>query len=121
MKTATLSVQENRFNTHIAIRIAESYFDRLRGLLGRPALKGNQGLLIRPCSSIHTLGMAYSLDVVFLDSEMNIIKLSPAVRPSRVRVAGKAQSVLELSGGTIDRMGMKVGQRLQLNVNPAQR
>jgi uncharacterized membrane protein (UPF0127 family) len=61
--------------------VADSFFTRLRGLLGRRELSRDEGLLIRPGSSIHTWFMRFPIDVVFLDRDLRV---SPLVRRRRV-------------------------------------
>ena len=50
------------------IHVARSFLQRARGLLGRAPLAADEALLIRPCSSIHTFGMRFAIDVVFIDA-----------------------------------------------------
>ena len=51
------------------VRMADRWWLRLRGLIGRPALTHGAGLLLAPCQGVHTLGMRSCLDVLFLDRE----------------------------------------------------
>jgi uncharacterized membrane protein (UPF0127 family) len=92
---------------------AESAFDRMRGLLGRPPLKQGEALLIDPCSSVHTIGMGYTLDVVFVDAGEKIVKLCRRVAPLRMAFAFGARATLELPAGEIDRLELAVGDRLE--------
>jgi uncharacterized membrane protein (UPF0127 family) len=80
--------------------------ERMRGLLGRPPLQPHQALLIRPCSSVHTFGMRYPIDLVFLDENWRIIKLVHALRPRRITWAWGAQMVIELAGGILSRLNL---------------
>ena len=88
-------------------------WERLRGLLGRPMLGAGQALLIDPCPSVHTLGMAYSLDLVFLDARYRVLKVVEKLPPSRWASAAGARATLELAPGTLDAVMLKVGDRLQ--------
>jgi uncharacterized protein len=92
--------------------IADRPLTRMRGLLGRAALAKGEGLLLAPAPSIHTAFMRFPIDAVFLDSELRIVKLVPALRPWRIASASRARAVLELTEGEIARRGIKVGQRL---------
>jgi len=91
---------------------AASPWQRMRGLLGRPPLQAGQALLITPCSSVHTVGMRYPLDVVFLDADDRVVKLCRAVAPLRAAAAWGARHAVELAAGEIDRLGLLPGQRL---------
>jgi uncharacterized protein len=93
--------------------IAASSWRRMRGLLGRPALAPGQGLLIRPCQGVHTLGMAYPIDVVHLDREHVVRKVLHGLRPWRIGpLVWRASIVLELPAGAAD--GTSEGDRLTL-------
>lgn len=92
---------------------ADRPLERMRGLLGRPALKRDEGLLIEPCSSIHTVGMRYVLDIVFLDAAHRVVRLCRHVVPLRMAFGWGARSTLEMADGEIDRLGLNVGDQLQ--------
>ncbi|NHZ35294.1 DUF192 domain-containing protein [Massilia rubra] len=96
----------------IRISVAYSFGARLVGLLGRRALAPDEGLLLAPCSNIHTLFMRFAIDVVFLDSEGLILAIHRDVKPWRVRAARRAYACLELAGGGALRAGLAVDQRL---------
>ena len=78
-----------------------SMLERMRGLLGRPPLQQHQGLLIKPCSSVHTFGMRYPIDLVFLDKNWRIMKLVHSLKPSRIVWAWGAYMVIEMLGGAL--------------------
>ena len=91
---------------------AQRFFTRLRGLLGRPRLAVDEGLLLSPCGQVHTFGMGYALDVVCLDKQGCIVKCVPGLAPNRVAGAVGARHTLELASGAIMRQGLVVGDRL---------
>jgi len=96
------------------IRIADDFFHRLIGLLGKRRLEPGDGLLIDPCSSIHTIGMAFSIDVVTLDRSGTVLGTWSHVRPWRMKVFGRdTRCVLELASGSIQRTDIEVGDVLQ--------
>lgn len=76
-------------------------FERMRGLLARPPLKTGEGLLISPCSSVHTFGMRYALDLIFLDSSGRVLQLVQSLRPWRMAACFAAYATLELPPGTL--------------------
>ncbi len=92
---------------------AEKSLDRMRGLLGRPALAPGEAMVIDPCSSVHTMGMAYALDIAFIDSGEKIVKLCRRVAPQRMAWAFKARATVEMAAGEIDRLQLSVGDRLE--------
>jgi len=95
--------------------LADTMWARLRGLMGRRALGRGEGLLLRPSGSVHTCFMRFSIDVVFLDRELEVLAVSAAVRPWRVRACRGARAVLELPAGEADRVGVEPGDRLTVD------
>jgi uncharacterized membrane protein (UPF0127 family) len=92
--------------------LADTFWTRFRGLLGRKELAESEGLLIRPASSVHTLFMRFPIDVVFLDREDTVVKVVPVLRPWRLAAARRAGRTLELGAGVCARAGLAVGERL---------
>ena len=81
------------------IRLATSFIARLRGLLGYPPLVRSQGLWLFPCNSVHTFGMTYPLDILFLDRHCRPVKAVLDVPAWRILVCTSAVSVMELPAG----------------------
>ena len=75
---------------------------RLRGLLGRKPLRRGLGLWLVPCQAVHTFGMYYSLDIIFLDHTGQARKIIPRLRPGRVAFCLAAMSVVEFEAGVVD-------------------
>jgi hypothetical protein len=92
--------------------IAATPLRRMKGLLGKNDLPPGEGLLLRPASSIHTLFMRFPIDVVFLDRDLVVQKVTPALAPWRLAFHRRARSVLELAAGESEQRGVVVGQRL---------
>ncbi len=97
--------------------VASSAWARMRGLLGRPPLEPGEGMLLRGEKAIHTIGMSYPIDVVFLDREGKVVHLQHAVAPLRLSpFVLKATDVLELPAGTLERTGTRLGDRIELHL-----
>jgi uncharacterized protein len=94
------------------VRVADRFVARALGLLVGAPLEADQGLLIAPCSSIHTIGMRYPIDVLFLDREGCVLRVFAEVRAGRMRFAPGARAVLELRSGIAARHGLCSGVRL---------
>ncbi len=105
-------------NTVLAtcMEVADSGPKRNRGLLGREGLSSGEGLWIIPCEAVHTFWMRFSIDLVYLDREKRIRKLSRAVPPWRLSACLSAHSVLELPLGTIRDTETQPGDTLQFSV-----
>jgi uncharacterized membrane protein (UPF0127 family) len=96
--------------------MADSSLRRLVGLLGKRSLQPGQGLFIVPSQAIHTVGMAFPIDVVFVDKQYGVVGVREAVRPFRItRVFWKALGVLELPAGTISGSRTEVGDQLKVD------
>ncbi|MBR6013295.1 MAG: DUF192 domain-containing protein [Selenomonadaceae bacterium] len=96
----------------LQIEIAETFFSRLRGLMGRKKLPQGHGLLLSPCSSVHMLFMKFSIDVVYVDKNFvvkKIVKNLPAW--SGVSICLGAESAFEFSAGESDRLNLKIGDK----------
>jgi uncharacterized membrane protein (UPF0127 family) len=93
-------------------RIAKNPWTRMRGLLGRRRLDDGEGILLRPASSVHTFFMLFPIDVVFLDRDLSVLRVVPALSPWRAVGRRGAASVLELAAGVCDARGVAVGDRL---------
>ncbi|NYT64974.1 DUF192 domain-containing protein [Alcaligenaceae bacterium] len=78
---------------------ASSFWQRLTGLHTYSGLSSMTGLWLSPCRAIHTLGLSYPIDVLYLDRQQKIIKRLDALAPNRVSVCWAAYSVVELPAG----------------------
>lgn len=95
------------------IGVADRWWSRLRGLLGRPAPAEGEGLLLVPCRSVHMFGMRGALDVAFLDEDGAVIATYHALPPgARTRWHRRARAALELPPGTLRRAGTYHGDTL---------
>ena len=87
------------------VEIAKTPWERMRGLLGRPVPGPGRGLLIERCPSVHTFGMRYPIDVVFLSGTGRVVRVVRNLKPWRVARGGKgAQAVVELAAGVVGRV-----------------
>ena len=97
--------------------VADSYFTRLIGLLGKGKrwAQLGRGLWIVPSRGVHTIGMLFPIDLIFLSKEKEVVHVEEHVRPFRVsKVSLKATSVLELPAHTIYRSRTQVGDQLEI-------
>ena len=97
--------------------LADSYLRRLVVLLGktRRLAQLGRGLWIVPSRGVHTIGMMFPIDIIFLSKEKEVVYVEEHLRPFRISaVSLKATSVLELPPHTIYRSGTQVGDRLEI-------
>jgi uncharacterized protein len=92
--------------------VADNPLVRMRGLLGRRELPSEEGILLRPASSVHTWFMRFPIDVVFLDDDLSVLRVVPRLGPWRLAARRRAAAVLELAAGESERRGIEVGHRL---------
>lgn len=103
-----------------ALAVANTHWTRLRGLLGLAAddFRNGSGLWIVPCHGVHTLGMGFPIDVVYLDRAMTVIDIQPEVRPWRVApFRTDAASVLELPCHIAAETKTAVGDRIEITLS----
>ena len=101
------------------IGLADSWLARLRGMLGRPAPRPGEGLLLTPCSSVHMYGMRFPLDVAFLDGSGAVVAIYPTLAPgARTRWHRNAAHALELAAGALAESGTGIGDVLVWSAAP---
>lgn len=99
------------------ILVADNMISRLVGLMFRSSPPQNaEGLLLDPCNSIHTFFMKYPLDVVFLNSKNEVIKIIRNLKPWRMTwIYFRASKTLELPAGKLP-SEVKKGDVLEVEV-----
>ena len=97
---------------------AQTTLERTRGLLGTAKLPRGGGLWIVPCRTIHSFGMRYEFDAVFIDRKGRVVGMHPRFRRNRIsRIFWRARGVLELPAGTIDRTATRVGDEVVFQID----
>lgn len=87
---------------------------RMKGLLGTDGLRDGNGLWISPCTGIHSFGMRYEFDALFVDGRMRVVGAYSRFRKNRVsNVFLSARGVVELPPGTIEKTGTEVGDEIE--------
>jgi uncharacterized membrane protein (UPF0127 family) len=102
-----------------ALAVADTHWTRLRGLLGFRSgdFRNGSGLWIVPCHGVHTLGMGFPIDVVYLDRVMTVIHIQHNVQPWRFApVRAQAASVLELPCRTAVETKTAVGDKIEITI-----
>jgi uncharacterized protein len=96
--------------------LADRILPRMRGVIGWRRLRNGEGVLLRPTFSIHTAFVRFPIDAVFLDRDMQVMKISHEMKPWRLAGFWGASSVLELAAGECRRLGVETGDRLAWGV-----
>lgn len=95
--------------------LASSWFARLRGLIGRAGLRPGEGLVIDPCSSIHTFFMAFPIEVLFVDEGNRVLRATQPVAPWHIGpIQPGARYVVELPAGAVSASQTACGDELEL-------
>ena len=120
MKTIALRTAEGRFIAH-EVKIVHSFAARWCALSRERSLPTRAGLLLSPARGIHTLGMSFAIDVVFLSRQMRVLGLASRVPPWRVLLAPRGTGrVLELAAGQIAATGLKPGTYIVVESNQSE-
>lgn len=90
------------------ILIAADRRSRLRGLAGLDRLPADHALLIERCRSVHTAGMRFALDLLWLDGAGAVIRLDAHVRPRRLRTCLRARAVIETGAARGERFAAQL-------------
>jgi len=95
---------------------------RFFGLLGTDNFDKNKVLHIPSCSSIHTIGMKYPIDLLFIDKQGVIIKKITHLQPNKItKNYFKARDVLEFADGQTNAAFLEEGQRIQIQADETQK
>jgi uncharacterized membrane protein (UPF0127 family) len=94
--------------------MATSWGLRFRGLMGKKKLPAGEGILLRPCASVHTMFMRFPVDVVFCDRDLRVLSVAPEVPKWRMRSQRGAKVAVELAAGEAGRRGVTAGVQLRL-------
>jgi uncharacterized membrane protein (UPF0127 family) len=116
MKESNVYIKKQEENiATLCIFSTENMKERTKGLLHLPVLQKNQGLLLNHCRSIHTIGMSYTIDVIYLAKNNEIIKIVDRLKPYRMSACILANRTLELLAGEAERLSLCIGMRVELS------
>ena len=93
--------------------IANTSAKRRTGLLKHASLERGDGLWIAPCEGVHTFGMKFPIDVLFLNKKKQVLKIRPDMVKGRISFSLRAHSVLELPAGMAAETGTTAGDQLE--------
>lgn len=105
-------VEHNRRRLPVDVEVCESAAERGRGLLLRRCPDRRSAILLKPCATVHTLGMVYRIDVMFCDGEGRILRIVEGLAPFRIARCPGASLVWEAGAGFVAHWGWRVGDRI---------
>ena len=96
--------------------IADSFFSRLQGLLGKDGLTCGEGLILKPCDSIHTFFMRFVIDAAFVDKNNRVIRLYHSLKPWRMSgIFPRAAFCIELPARTLQFSFTQEGDQIEVS------
>jgi uncharacterized protein len=105
-------VEHNRRRLAMHVHVCESRIERGRGLLFRRCPDQRTAFLLQRCSSVHTIGMTYAIDIVFCNDTGRILRIVRNLRPFRVVRHPDAVQVWEVAPGVAAKWGWRVGDEI---------
>jgi uncharacterized membrane protein (UPF0127 family) len=99
------------------VEVAETSWGRMKGLLGRKTdeFTFGKGLWIAPSQGVHTFGMSFPIDVVYLNAQHQVVHLYHSLAPNRIAALKlTARSVIELPAGVLAQTHTSVGDILEI-------
>ena len=94
------------------VLVANSFFSRLVGLLNRSSLEPSEGMFFYKAPAIHTIGMRFPIDILFLDASRCVAKVLQQVKPNRILPYIKSQYTIELTAGQSEEKKIRTGEML---------
>ena len=98
------------------LNLNNTFSSRLLGLMFKKHLPAGSGIILKPCTQIHTCFMRFNIDVIFLDEDLQVLHVIENMRPWRVSpLFLKSRYTVELPGGTL-KGRVKKGEKLALSL-----
>jgi len=113
----TYCVYNHTRECFLGLRIApaDTTFTRLKGLIGRLRLRFDEGIWVVPSSGVHTLGVLFPVDLIYLDEDLRVVHVVEHFPTFRVApLKTQAASVLELPTHTIYSSQTQAGDQLEI-------
>lgn len=112
-----MSLYNESAKVFLAMRVsqARTFWQRLKGWMGKRSFREGEGLLLTPCKSVHTCFMVVPIDVIYLDQKLRVVGILERVEPYRFpKSVRRARSVLELPAGTVAHRGVRMFDQLRM-------
>jgi uncharacterized protein len=96
-------------------KLADTPSSRMIGLLNRSGLWEGEGLIIKPCQSIHMLFMRFPIDVVFVDAKGIVVGLCKSIPPFGFSpIFWNAEAAIELPSGIVETTQTHLGDLIEI-------
>ena len=91
------------------VRMANTFWSRFKGWMGKKYVGDHEALIIQPCASVHTFGMKFAIDVLFLNSNNQVIHQMSDLKPNRISaLIPHTCTIIELKEGTLCRLNVEL-------------
>lgn len=95
--------------------LADSFWSRMKGLMGKKDLAENDGLLLVPCNSVHSMFMRFPIDLLFLDQNFTVIRIIERFKPWKATpIFRDCCQVVELKAGVALKKGVSIEDKLEI-------
>jgi uncharacterized membrane protein (UPF0127 family) len=97
----------------LGVAIADTPLSRLRGLLGKVRMRSDEAMWVVPSHGIHTIGLRFPIDLVYLDPRQKVVHLVESLGPLRIApFRWRSASVLQLPALSLCGSGTQLGDQL---------
>jgi uncharacterized protein len=97
----------------LSVAAADTHLSRLKGLVGRLRLKSDDGIWVVPSQGVHTIGVLFAIDLIYLDADHRVVHTIESFGTFRIGpIRRNCASVLELPTRTIYSSQTHVGDEL---------
>lgn len=97
----------------LSVAAADTHLARLKGLVGRLRLKSDDGIWVVPSQGVHTIGVLFAIDLIYLDADHRVVHTIESFGTFRIGpIRRNCASVLELPTRTIYSSQTHVGDEL---------
>ena len=102
-----------------SVEYATGFFERMKGLLGRGDMNNKSAMIIEHCNSVHSVGMRFAIDLIFLDKEWRVLSVRENISPGKPMVGGgfHAKRVVESKTGNLEVDKLQAGDVLVFEGN----
>lgn len=95
--------------------LANSFWSRMKGLMWKKDLTEDEGLVLVPCNSVHSMFMRFPIDLLFLSREFKVIKIIERFKPWRATpIIRDCYQIVELKAGVVSKKGVSVKDELEI-------
>lgn len=108
----------NKSNKNVIVKklsVADGFWSRMKGLMWKKDLAEDEGLLLVPCNSVHSMFMRFPIDLLFLDRELKIIRIIERFKPWKATpIFRDCHQVVEIKAGVASKKGVTVKDELEV-------